>query len=254
MRNVPESNSILCQICGATSIILDVVDFSKSCEEAKGIYLEPCGVPIYYYQCTHCSFTFAPEIQNWSESKFLEDIYNENYFKVDPEYIEIRPRANFDVIHNIFGSKRADIIHLDYGGGNGRFSALLKSAHWNSTSYDPLIDDSSIFNSLGVFNLITAFEVFEHVPRIDKLMSDLSTLSAPDCLVLYSTLLVDGNISKNQRLTWWYASPRNGHISLFSRKSLSILAEKFNFNFVSFSSGLHGFYREIPYWATSILR
>jgi hypothetical protein len=35
---------------------------------------------------------------------------------------------------------------------------------------------------------------------------------------MFSTLLSDGNIKLGQKLTWWYASPRNGHISLFSRR------------------------------------
>jgi hypothetical protein len=41
----------------------------------------------------------------------------------------------------------------------------------------------------GGFDLISAFEVFEHV-----------------------------NIRSGRRLDWWYASLRNGHISLYSRK------------------------------------
>lgn len=253
MKIPTQSNRILCQVCGDTSVILDAVDFNKSCG-VNGNYLEPCGVPIYYYQCTGCSFTFAPEIHRWSKSEFLEYIYNEGYTEVDPDYSELRPNANFGVLQNIFGSKRVGITHLDYGGGNGKLSTLLREAHWNSTSYDPILDDNLLIKSLGIFNFITAFEVFEHVPRIDQLMEDLSTLSAPECLILFTTLLVDGNILSNQRLTWWYASPRNGHISLFSKKSLLILAQRFNFNFVSFNNGLHGFYKEAPYWAAHILK
>jgi hypothetical protein len=72
--------------------------------------------------------------------------------------------------------------------------------------------------------------------------------------VLFSTLISDQNIRANQRLTWWYASPRNGHISLFSKKSLAILGAKEGFRFGSFSAGFHAFWRSIPAWAEHIIK
>jgi hypothetical protein len=40
--------------------------------------------------------------------------------------------------------------------------------------------------------------------------------------VLFSTLLSDGEIVRGRPLRWWYAAPRNGHISLFSAQSLRL--------------------------------
>jgi len=98
--------------------------------------------------------------------------------------------------------------------------------------------------------LITAFEVFEHVPDVNALVSQLNLLLDDEGIVLFSTLLSDGNIEKNRRLDWWYASPRNGHISLFSKRSLGLLAEKYEFNAGSFSAGYHVFFRkQVPVWA-----
>jgi hypothetical protein len=72
--------------------------------------------------------------------------------------------------------------------------------------------------------------------------------------VLFSTLLSDGNIHPNQRLSWWYASPRNGHISLFSRNALTLLAQSKQFNFGSFNSGFHALYTTVPSWASHLIR
>ena len=72
----------------------------------------------------------------------------------------------------------------------------------------------------GSFDLVTAFEVFEHVPDIDILFTDLQSLVKAEGLILFSTLLSDGEIGRDRPLSWWYASPRNGHISLFSAQSL----------------------------------
>ena len=107
---------------------------------------------------------------------------------------------------------------------------------------------------LGKFDLITAFEVFEHVPDVRELMSNLCSLLSPNGLVLFSTLLSDGNIHSNQRISWWYASPRNGHISLFSRKSLEILAQNYGVSFGSFSGAVHFFVTKVPPWADHIIR
>jgi len=83
----------------------------------------------------------------------------------------------------------------------------------------------------------------------------MDSLLADDRFILFSTLLSDGKIERNKRLTWWYASPRNGHISLFSRKSLVLAAIKYHFNMGSFSNGLHVLFRsEIPSWAEHLFK
>ena len=224
-----------CPVCGATCALVDVVDFNKSCEEIRGKHLPAAGIPIEYYFCDDCGFCFAPEIASWTLEDFEREIYNDRYVDVDPD------------------SQSLQIRHLDYGGGSGLLSEVLFSTGWDSTSYDLFVNRDVAPSELGTFDLITAFEVFEHVPDVNRLASDLASLLRPDGIVLFSTLLSDGNISRGQRLTWWYASPRNGHISLFSRTSLAKLARKHGFSFGSPSAGFHAFWRSIPRWAEQVI-
>ena len=84
---------------------------------------------------------------------------------------------------------------------------------------------------------------------MNHLVSTLRSLVEEDGIVLFSTFVSDGKIARNQRLQWWYASPRNGHISLFSRTSLGLLGEKAGFKLVSCSANLHAYWREMPPWA-----
>lgn len=94
------SHNLLCPVCNGSSTLLAVVDFNKSCEEARGKFLSQLGIPVYYVRC------------------------------------------------------------------------------------------SIIFNTF-----------------------------------------VGCNIHPNQRINWWYAHPRNGHISLYSKQSLVILAQQYKFIF-----------------------
>ena len=243
------TQSFSCPVCSGISLLLDVVDFNKSCEEFRGKFLSLSGIPVYYALCEKCGFCFTPELMNWDLEQFEKMIYNDEYLLVDPDYIENRPRANAASLISIFGDRAHSIQHLDYGGGSGLLSKLLNDSNWQSTSYDPFVDRNVRVELLGKYDLITAFEVFEHVPDVSALMSCLRSLLAPNGLIMFSTLLSDNHIQRNQRINWWYASPRNGHISLFSRKSLKSLAQRNGFNAGSFSDGFHVFFNSVPNWA-----
>lgn len=245
------NQSLICPVCGGGCSLLDVMDLNKSCG-VRGEYPSLAGIPIYYSLCSKCGFCFAPELVTWKLEEFEERIYNDKYVFVDPDYIENRPRANAANLIARFGDRAHSIKHLDYGGGSGLLAKLLRESNWQSISYDPFVDRNIRIEQLGKFDLITAFEVFEHVPDVQKLMSNLRLLLSSNGIIYFSTLLSDGNIHHNQRITWWYASPRNGHISLFSKNSLQVLAQKSGFNFGSDWVGLHVFFTNIPLWANSL--
>jgi len=244
---------LLCRVCSGPCSLLNAVDFNKSCEEAKGKFLSFAGIPVSYALCRKCGFCFAPELVTWKLEEFEEKIYNDEYVCVDPDYIETRPRANAANLISMFADRAHSIKHLDYGGGSGLLTQLLRASGWQSVSYDPFVDRNLRVEQLGQFDLITAFEVFEHVPDVHKLMSNLRSLLCANGLVLFSTLLSDGNIHAGQDLDWWYASPRNGHISLFSRNSLEILAQANGFSLGSLSTGFHVFSTKVPPWAEHIV-
>ncbi len=210
------------------------------------------GHPIYYVRCDRCGFCFAPEMAAWPIEMFERLIYNKSYVEVDPDCVFDRPQSNSKKLLQMFGAAASQINHLDYGGGQGALSAHLSGLGWRSTSYDPFVNKDIDIASLGGFNLITAYEVFEHVPDPKKLIDELTRLLMPNGLILFSTLLSDGEIEKNRRLDWWYASPRNGHISLFSRTSLQRLADHKALNLRSFDAGSHALFYKLPLWAAHL--
>jgi SAM-dependent methyltransferase len=242
-----------CPVCQSTCHFLDAVDFNKACTEQQGKILPPSGILINYFLCPNCGFCFAPEFSQWSLKDFEQRIYNHNYIHVDPDYLDVRPRVNAQNLILTFKGYKSIIRHLDYGGGGGLLSSILRDAGWTSTSYDPFVDRDTKVENLGKYDLITAFEVFEHVPDVDQLMTNLSALLNPNGVIIFSTILSDNNITLQQKLTWWYASPRNGHISIFSKNSLFLLGKNNHFKLCSFAHGLFGFWRQAPLWAALIL-
>lgn len=242
-----------CAVCGAATSWLDVVDLNKSCEEARGRFFPLAGVPIYYSLCDQCGFCFAPELQHWSLEDFSSRIYNDDYKLVDPDSVDTRPRANARWLAGLFAKRALEIRHLDYGGGNGLLSNELFAAGWDSTSYDPFFD-GPLTDRLGRFNLITSFEVFEHVPDVNNLITTLSSLIEQEGIVLFSTVPSDGSLGRNQGLRWWYAAPRNGHISLFSHRSLALLGAKEGFELATLEPNLYAYWRKIPPWAATLVK
>jgi rubredoxin len=249
----PPADGVECPVCGAATVMHDVVDFNKNCEEARQHFLPLSGRPIYYNRCAECAFVFAPEFSGWSDQDFQTHIYNERYIDIDPDYVSKRPLANTGFLQQLFGEGRQAIRHLDYGGGSGVLAKALTDKGWNSTSYDPFPRNEQDIGALGKFNLISAFEVFEHVPDVNDLMRNLTSLMENECVVVFTTLLSDRHIAANQRLTWWYAAPRNGHISLFSKRSLVLLAEQHGLQFGSFNGGTHCLFNRLPDFAKKLL-
>lgn len=223
------------------------MDFNKNCEEARGLELGDSGILVEYVLCDECGFCFAPELCRWTFEEFERYIYNDQYETVDPDYRKTRPQANAAMVHHLLGHAR--ISHLDYGGGSGLLSEALRAHGWQSNTYDPFIQRDVRVEDLGRFDLVTAFEVFEHVPDVEKLLDQLRQLTKPDGLILFSTLLSDGEIARGKPLTWWYASPRNGHISLFSSRSLRRSLDRCGFQLASANANLHLAHRGLPPWA-----
>ena len=248
-----EADRIDCPVCDGRCAAAGTLDFNKSCEELRGKVLPRSGIGVRYFACGDCGFCFAPGMYGWTAEELARKVYNDAYTSIDPDWEEVRPRNNAVVLHEAFGNRAPSIRHLDYGGGNGLLVRILAGKGWNSLSYDPYVDREKRLADLGRFDLVTAFEVFEHVQDVQALVRDLASLLVDDGVVLFSTLLSDGEIVPGQPLTWWYAAPRNGHISLYSSRSLAFLGAAAGFSFASLQENFHAFWKRVPPWAAHLL-
>jgi 2-polyprenyl-6-hydroxyphenyl methylase/3-demethylubiquinone-9 3-methyltransferase len=241
-----------CKCCGTAAALYGVVDFHRNCLNVRHPALAVCGIPIYYYQCPACGFLFATAFDQFTTEDFLREIYNQDYILVDPDYREARPRANADVLLNVFRDVRPERI-LDYGGGEGLLAETLQAAGLeNVDTYDPFVERHAARPSRR-YDCIVSFEVLEHATDPARTLADMNDLLTPGGLILFSTLLQPRDIDQ-QGLNWWYAGPRNGHVSLHTQASLDRLARPHDLGLASFNECFHAWFREVPAFARHFLR
>ena len=234
-----------CKICGAESAPFDVVDFHKSCDPR----LYPfglSGIPVVYHRCPSCAFIFTPFFDGFTPAQWERHVYNADYVKVDPEYVEVRPRTNALELQS-FLRRKEGVLGLDFGGGNGLTAALMREAGWAFQSFDPYGHSDVSRQNAGRFNFCSAMEVLEHTPDpVAALKSVIELCSGERLVVFIGTAVHDGLVTDATRLAWWYAAPRNGHISLFSRAALARLGSAFGLDYASITRGTHLLTRGMP--------
>lgn len=233
-----------CKCCDGTASLYGVVDLNKNCQILREKVLPCCGIPVYYYRCPDCKFIFTAFFDSFSQADFERVIYNDDYLLVDPDYVSARPNANASLLQEAFSASKPNRL-LDFGGGNGTLARLLVAngfAHVDC--YDPYIPRFSQ-KPPGKYDCIVSFEVFEHSTDPIRMFTDLNEMLADPGVVIFSTLIQPDNIDQIG-LNWWYAGPRNGHVSLHSQESLARLAQRFGLKLFSFNRNLHLLLRNLP--------
>lgn len=237
-----------CKVCRAPAPVYGTVDFNRCCRIPNGISLPPSGTPVHHRRCSACGFLFTGAFDDWSHDDFKAHIYNAGYLAVDPEYLDIRPRANAAMVVDLFGAQRAERRVLDFGGGNDVLCAELRAARFPvAVTYDPFVPEHAQ-RPQGTFDLVTCFETLEHMPDpVAGIGAIVATVAEPG-LVLFSTLVQPQDFDA-VGIDWWYVGPRNGHVSLFSRKSLVHAWGGYGYHVVSFNENLHIAFRTLPEFA-----
>jgi 2-polyprenyl-6-hydroxyphenyl methylase/3-demethylubiquinone-9 3-methyltransferase len=204
-----------CRICAGPTLLFDVVDFNKFCSESAPYQFGLAGVPVYYRRCAACGFIHTGFFDDWTPADFAAFVYNQDYERVDGEYLTVRPEAQ--ATH--WGARLAAVPEariLDYGAGTGVFAEKMRAQGFEITAYDPI---SHPERPRETYDIITCFEVMEHAPRPLDLMRDIVSLMRPDGCIVFTTGIQPADIAR-QRGQWWYIGPRNGHVSIYSEPAL----------------------------------
>ncbi len=243
-----------CKICGASAPLYLVVDFARNCEELRGYFLPLTGIPVYYGRCVDCGFLFTRFCDDWSAGDFGRHIYNDDYIKVDPDHHISRPARIAPLIPQLFPNALPTLSLLDWGGGSGAMIKALKDAGIGQVSaYDPFIPAIAA-RPAGRFNVITCFEVIEHVPDPKAFLADmLNFLDERDGMLIFSTS-PQPDQAYIKSLQWFYLAPRNGHISLFTDSAMKRLCDSVGLEVRKIFNDVFMCYRQPPAFAADLLR
>ena len=128
---------------------------------------------------------------------------------------------------------------LDYGGGTGLFVRLMRDRgfdfHWRDRYSPNLLAIGFEAPPAQRFDLVTCFEVIEHLPDPMAGFADLAAL-APTMLV--STELLPEPAPRPG--DWWYYAAETGqHIGFFTRAALAVVGERLGLRVSSNGRNLH---------------
>lgn len=194
---------------------------------------------VTFFKCESCGF-IQTEKPYW-----LDEAYSEAISLMDVGLLS--RNINLSNILPAFFTEHfnAEAPFLDYGGGYGIFVRLMRDQGFDFYRQDKHCEN--IFAKgfeledlhMGKpIELITAFEVFEHLP--DPLNEIREILSHGSSLLFTTHLQPNDNI-KSARDWGYFAVDTGQHISFYTRQSLEILANTFGMNFYTNNSTLHLF-------------
>src|SRR5262245_61459490 len=234
-----------CKICDGVAELYGVVDINRPCEIPGGCRPPLSGIPVYYRRCAACGFLFTDTFDDWSEDQFKTHIYNDGYLAFDPDYVTKRPNANAALVTKFWAAHKANMRVLDFGGGNDVFcEALRANGFREAVTYDPMVPQYAR-RPEGKFDLVTCFETLEHLPDPAAGIAAIVDCVAEPGAVFYSTLTQPADFDRIG-VSWWYVGPRNGHISIFTRRSLALAWERHGYKAASFNDGSHLAFRTLP--------
>ncbi len=206
--------SIICKICNSES---NIAFTSKLLNKYE----------VKYFKCNQCGYLFT------EDPFWLNEAYKRSINLSDTGLI----------MRNIYFSQILSVIiyfnfnknapFLDYAGGYGIFTRLMRDVGFDFYWHDPYTQNlfangfEKDVNDSTKYELITAFEVFEHFINPNEELTKMIKLS--DTIVL-STELLPQPIPDPKN--WWYYGFEHGqHVSFYSKETLKYLAEQFEMNY-----------------------
>lgn len=192
---------------------------------------------IDYFQCNDCHF-IQTENPYWLNESYSSAIASTDIGLVSRN-ISFQNITSW-IIKSYFDYKSK---FLDYAGGYGLFVRLMRDKGFDFYRQDIYCEnhfakyfDISEQNGITKFELVTAFEVFEHLVNP---IEEISKIFESSDVIFFSTQLQPLN-KMNSTADWWYFAEETGqHISFYTIKSLEIVAKKMNCNLYSNNINLH---------------
>lgn len=194
---------------------------------------------VNYFRCKETGF-IQTEDPYW-----LEEAYSSAIASLDIGLLMRNNKLSEEAEKIILHFFNQNAYFLDFAGGYGVFTRLMRDKGFNFFHTDKychnlfakFFDLSDSIQDTH-FEMLTAFEVFEHLVNPVEEIKEMLKYSNN---ILFSTEIIPNNLISNVE-DWWYFIPETGqHISLYTKDSLTYLAKILDCNFYSNGTTLHLF-------------
>lgn len=191
---------------------------------------------VQYFECPKCGFVFT------EDPYWLEEAYKSPINVADTGILSrniLFSQLTINIIYYLFNFKGK---FLDYAGGYGIFTRLMRDSgldfKWQDKfSQNLLARGFEYSKSDSNLELVTAFEVFEHLVDPIKELEEILKISKN---ILFSIVLIPDKIPNP--FDWWYYGLNHGqHVSFYSKKTLEFIASKYGLNYYTNGDSIHLF-------------
>lgn len=213
-----------CRICSAKTDIFDNTIIMGKYEAT-------------FSQCQECGFIQADN-PYWLDESYAEPVSLSDVGMVRRTFLLAQVAI---AVISVLLSRNGR--YVDYGGGYGLFTRLMRDRGFDFSCFDKYCKNifapefSVSENGEGMCEMVTAFEVMEHLA--DPL-TEFSKMLSFSHNVLVTTELVPSNTPKLN--DWWYYGVEHGqHISFYTINSLRILAARHHLFLATNGRNIHFF-------------
>jgi len=181
---------------------------------------------VQYFWCNHCGFMQTEE-PYWLEEAYVSAINDSDVGLVNRNIVFSRIVRT--VLLLFFNSQAK---FMDYGGGYGLFVRMMRDAGFDFYRFDQYCENIFVkefeanLKSGNRYELVTAFEVFEHFTNP---LSEIEQIFKYSDSILFSTVLLPVHLPKPDK--WWYYGLQHGqHVALYMQKTLLFIANVLGLN------------------------
>ncbi len=206
-----------CKICGSETVLIFRTMIRRKYETS-------------ILRCSECGYVF-PENVHW-----LAEAYTSAINESDTGLLDRNRTFSNQLSTLLYFCFKENDAFLDYAGGYGVFTRLMRDIGFNFYYYDPYCEN--IFakgfdrkeNTMGKFDLLTSFETFEH---FENPLEELQKMFGLAGTIVFSTVTIPEPVPSPDN--WWYYGFQHGqHISFYTETTFLKMAELLHCRFYKY--------------------